>query len=133
MKRRLSHYSSNSRVQIYRSYCGNFKRLCDVVRCCLVLDTPGDLINFVKVSNAPQSQDMYQNVLFYTLQKLFCHAKLVEDSARPVLDGVASLWNILLVRGLGLIPIREHFQEKDDLACAAFEVLRVSAVLLPSN
>jgi hypothetical protein len=66
--------------------------------------------------------------LIYTLQKLFLHAKLVEDSARPVRDGVASLWNILLVRGLGLIPIREHFQEKDDQASAAFEILRVSAV-----
>jgi len=75
------------------------------VRCCLVLDTPEDLINFVK--------------------KLFCHAKLAEDSSRPVLDGIASLWNMMLVRGLGLIPIREHFQEKDDQACAAFEILRV--------
>ncbi len=43
------------------------------------------------------------------------------------------LWNMLLVRGLGLIPIREHFQEKDDHTSAAFEILRVSAVQLPSD
>ena len=77
----------------------------------------------------PNHKTCINNVFFYnTLQKLFCHAKLAEDSSRPVLDGVASLWNMLLVRGLGLIPIREHLQEKDDQACAAFEILRVSAV-----
>jgi hypothetical protein len=98
-----------------------------------VLDTPGDLVNFVKVFQCPQSQDMKRNILFYTLQKLFRHAKLAEDSSRPVLDGVASLWNMLLVRGLGLIPIREHSQQKDDQACAAFEILRVSVLQLPSD
>jgi hypothetical protein len=125
------YFSSDECVQIYRSYSGNFKRLCDVVRCCLVLDTPEDLINFVKVFKRPPiTRHASTTFCFYTLQKLFCHAKLAEDSSRPVLDGVASLWNMMLVRGLGLIPIREHLQEKDDQACAAFEILRVSAVQL---
>ena len=99
------------------------------MRCCLVLDTPDDLINFVKVFKRPPiTRHASTKFCFYMLQKLFCHAKLAEDSSRPVLDGIASLWNMLLVRGLGLIPIREHFQEKDDQACAAFEMLRVRAV-----
>jgi hypothetical protein len=109
------------------------------VRCCLVLDTPEDLINFVKVFKRPPTpppphhQVYIKTLCFYTQQKLFRHAKLAEDSSRPVLDGIASLWNMLLVRGLGLIPIREHLQEKDDQACAAFEILRVSAVQPPSD
>ena len=39
----------------YRSYEGNFKRLTDMVRCSLVLDTPDDMIQFVKarVSDPP--------------------------------------------------------------------------------
>ena len=32
----------------YRSYGGNFKRLTDVVRCALVLDTPEDMIRLMK-------------------------------------------------------------------------------------
>jgi hypothetical protein len=36
----------------YRSYEGNFKRLTDVVRCSLVLDTPEDMIRVLKASSS---------------------------------------------------------------------------------
>ena len=39
----------------YRSYEGNFKRLTDMVRCSLVLDTPDDMIQFVKARTSDPS------------------------------------------------------------------------------
>ena len=99
--------SSNKRAQVYRSYCGDFKRLCDVVRCCLVLDTPDDMINLVKVFKT-RAIIRYLK-LSHTLQKMLdpAHSTVAESSASPVRDYMASLWNTLLVRGLGLIPIRD--------------------------
>ena len=38
--------------QSYRTYSGNFKRLTDIVRCCLVVDTPEDMLKLVQVRGA---------------------------------------------------------------------------------
>jgi hypothetical protein len=35
--------------QAYRAYSGNFRRLTDIVRCCLVVDTPEDLLKLVQL------------------------------------------------------------------------------------
>jgi hypothetical protein len=62
----------------------------------------------------------------HSLQKIFSHAKVAEASASPVTDWIASLWNTLLVRGLGLIPIRDTTHADDQHVSSAFEILRVS-------
>jgi hypothetical protein len=41
--------SHTAAPQAYRAYSGNFRRLTDIVRCCLVVDTPEDLLKLVQV------------------------------------------------------------------------------------
>jgi hypothetical protein len=117
---------------VYRSYCGDFKKLCDVVRCCLVLDTPDDMINLVKVFKTRTSIHLRMS---HTFQKMLDpdHATVAQESASPVRDLMASLWTTLLVRGLGLIPIRDSVHADDEQASGAFEILRVSSAQMPAS
>ena len=126
-------FRCNKCVQVYRSYCGDFKRLCDVVRCCLVLDTPDDMINLVKVF---KTRAIIRHLkMSHTLQKMLdpAHATVAQSSASPVRDFMASLWNTLLVRGLGLIPIREFVHADHEQAKGAFEILRVSSAQMSAS
>jgi hypothetical protein len=41
--------SHTAAPQAHRAYSGNFRRLTDIVRCCLVVDTPEDLLKLVQV------------------------------------------------------------------------------------
>jgi hypothetical protein len=57
---------------------------------------------------------------------MLSHAKIAEAEPHPVRKTVQSLWDIMIVRGLGLIPIRDAMREIDHQAFDAFEILRVS-------
>ena len=90
-----------------------------------MLDTPDDMINLIKVFNFPANVRHLKSA--HTLQKIYSHAKEAEVSANPVKDRIVSLWDILLVRGLGLIPIRDATHAVDQKGSNAFEILRVSS------
>jgi len=90
-----------------------------------VLDTPDDMINLIKVF----SFHFLYLKLAHALQKIFFHAKVAEVSANPLQDRIASLWNTLLVRGLGLIPIRDTTHADHQHISYAFEILRVSLAI----
>ena len=124
-------FRCNKCAQVYRSYCGDFKRLCDIVRCCLVLDTPDDMINLVKVF---KTRAIIRHLkISHTLQKMSAHSTVAESSASPVRDYMASLWNTLLVRGLGLIPIRDPVHADHEQVKGAFEILRVSSAQISAS
>ncbi len=90
-----------------------------------MLDTPVDMINLIKVLNF----HFFLLHWAHTLQKIFSHAKVAEVSANPLQDRMALLWNTLLVRGLGLIPIRDATHADDHHNSDAFEIIRVSLAL----
>jgi hypothetical protein len=58
---------------------------------------------------------------------LYDHAKIAEAEPHPVRKTVQSLWDIMIVRGLGLIPIRDATHTVDQKGSNAFEILRVSS------
>ena len=124
-------FRCNKCAQVYRSYCGDFKRLCDVVRCCLVLDTPDDMINLVKVF---KTRAIIRHLkLSHMLQKMSAHSTVADSSASPVWDFMASLWTTLQVRGLGLIPIRDPVHANHEQVKGAFEILRVSSAQISAS
>ena len=90
-----------------------------------MLDTPDDMINLIKVFKFPANVRHLKSA--HTLQKIYSHAKDAEVSANPVKDRIASLWNTLLERGLGLIPIRDATHAVDQKVSNAFEIIRVSS------
>jgi hypothetical protein len=89
-----------------------------------VLDTPDDMINLMKVFKFLANVRHLKSA--HTLQKIYSHAKDAEVSANPVQDRIASLWNTLLVRGLGIIPIHDATHAVDQQVSKVFEILRVS-------
>jgi hypothetical protein len=57
---------------------------------------------------------------------MLSHAKIAEVEPHLMRKTIQSLWDMLIVRGLGLVPIRDATREIDHQAFDAFEILRVS-------
>jgi hypothetical protein len=91
------------------------------------------MINLVKVF---KTRAIIRHLkISHTLQKMldFAHATVAQSSASPLRDFMALLWNTLLVRGLGLIPIRDSVHANDEQVAGAFEILRVSSAQISAS
>ena len=118
--------------QSYRTYSGNFKRLTDIVRCCLVVDTPEDMLKLVQVRCLLPREHFRSDC---TSQKILDNSKHCDASKPSLSQRVKSLWNFFLVQVLGLTPIpkkKEHQGNSDGEVEGAFELLRV-CVLSPHH
>ncbi len=98
-----------------------------------MLDTPDDMINLIKVF---KTRAIIRHLkISHTLQKMLdpAHSAVAQSNASPVRDLMASLWTTLLVRGLGLIPIRDFVHADHEQVAGAFEILRVCSAQITTS
>ncbi len=126
-------------LQAYRSYAGDFKRLTDVVRCSLILDTPDDMIRLLKASFQHENCCQRDTAAYFcTPQRIVDQARIVEPEDQGPFLWAKLLWTAFLVRILGIVPIDDDaapsVSPSDsvffDLLRVRFPVCRLQELLL---
>ncbi len=117
--------------QAYRAYSGDFKRLTDIVRCCLVMDTTEDMLRLVEVSFFRHKVQSIVNELHGTSQKILDNSEHVDASKKTFMERISLWWkNYFLQKVLGLkhVNITNQGNAKyntDQPDESAFQLLRV--------
>ena len=75
----ISFLSHTSTPQAYRAYAGNFRKLTDIVRCCLVVETSEDMIKLVQVRCFHQRVCLHRSPVIVLHRKSWITANIATE------------------------------------------------------